>query len=209
VPQSKATNSVFQFVKTTLVGGVVFLVPLSAIGIVLFHAARVARRLARPLIASSPSHPLLAVVVADVVVVAALILFCFLAGLAARVSFASRLIKRCETSFLWRIPGYAFLKGLADTVDPHAERFSMRPVLVHFDDYAQLAFEVDALSDGRRVVYLPSAPNPRSGTVVVVSSHQVEETALTPWTAMATLRAVGHGAAEAIERPRTAPTAPA
>ena len=40
-----------------------------------------------------------------------MILACFLAGLLAHVSFASRFVKKAEAA-LWRIPGYGLVKGL-------------------------------------------------------------------------------------------------
>ena len=52
---------------------------------------------------------------------------------------------------LWRIPGYGFIKALTDSLDKRAAESALRPVLIHFDDSAQLGFEVDHLADGRRV----------------------------------------------------------
>jgi uncharacterized membrane protein len=74
----------------------------------------------------------------------------------------------------------------------------MRPVLVHFDDCAQLAFEVDQLADGRRVVYIPSAPDPRAGTVLVMDKNRVEHLPMTFVAAISSFRALGRGVGPAL-----------
>jgi hypothetical protein len=69
----------------------------------------------------------------------------------------------------------------------------MRPVIVHFDDYAQLAFEVERLGDGRKVVYVPSAPDPRAGAVLVFDEARVEYVAMSFVAAIGSVRALGRG----------------
>ena len=134
--------------------------------------------------------------VADVVLIALVVLACFLAGLLARVSFANRLVRKAEAGVLWRIPGYGFVKGLTDSLDNSSAAKGMLPVLIHFDDAAQLAFEVDHLPDGRRVIYLPGAPDPRAGSVLVMDADRVEPVQMTFVRATAALRALGRGLAD-------------
>jgi hypothetical protein len=38
----------------------------------------------------------------------------------------------------------------------------MVPVLIQLDDASQFAFEVDRFADGRRVIFVPSAPDPHA-----------------------------------------------
>ena len=188
------------FVKTTLVGGVVFLAPVVILIVLLGKAAGLLRRLAKPLGALFPLDAVWGVLAADGVVVVILILACFGAGLLARVSFANAFIKKAETGVLWRIPGYGFIKGLTATLDKRADASAMHPVLVHFDDYAQLAFEVDRLVDGRRVIYVPSAPDPRAGSVMIVDEARVEAVAVSFVAAIASLRSLGKGCGSLLVR---------
>lgn len=141
------TRCVLAFVKTTLIGGVVFLAPLLLVVVLFTKATKVLRRLAQPLGAWLPIDRALGIIVADFIVVLVIVVACFGAGLLARFSFANRFIKKAEAGVLWRIPGYGFVKGLTNTLD-HSAAGAMRPVLVHFDDCAQLAFEVDRLGRG-------------------------------------------------------------
>ena len=94
---------------------------------------------------------------------------------------------------LWRIPGYGFIKALTDSLDKRAAESALRPVLIHFDDSAQLGFEVDHLADGRRVIYVPGSPDPRAGTVMVMDAARVEAVPMSFMVALRDLRSVGRG----------------
>jgi uncharacterized membrane protein len=183
---------VVRYVKATVFGGFVFLVPLAVLAFVAVKSAPLLRRLARPFSGIIPMNSLVGVLVADVLVVVMLLAACFVAGLLARLSLADRFIKRAESGLLWQIPGYDFLKTVIESVDPKGPS-KLRPVLIHFDDSAQLALEVDRLPDGRRIVYVPGSPQPRSGSVVVMDEDRVEPLPMTFMAALRSMRALGRG----------------
>src|SRR4029079_10601846 len=114
--------------------------------------------------------------------------------LVSRVSVSKRFVKKAETGVLWRIPGYGFIRALTDTLGKSTAASSLRPVLIHYDDSGQLACEFDRLADGRRVVYVPSAPDPRAGAVVVMDADRVEPVPRTFVAALRGPRSVGNGA---------------
>jgi uncharacterized membrane protein len=186
-------RTAYRFVKTTLIGGLVFLVPVGVLAFLGTKAVKILRRLAKPLDAWLPLETVWGVVVADVMAVVVLVIACFLGGLLARASFADHFVKKAEVGILWRIPGYGFIKALTDSLDKRAAESTLKPVLIHFDDAAQLAFEVDRLADGRRVVYVPSSPDPRAGTIMVMDAARVEPVAMTYLAALRSMRALGRG----------------
>lgn len=198
--RSWAQNA-YRFVKTTLIGGVVFLAPIVVLAFLGTKAVGVLRRLAKPLDAWLPLERVWGVVVADVLAVVALIVLCFVGGLLARASFAGRFVKKAEVGILWRLPGYGFVRALTDSLDKRAGESTLKPVLIHFDDSAQLAFEVDRLADGRRVIYVPSAPDPRAGMVMVMDANRVEPVEMTYLAALRTMRALGRGAGALLSAP--------
>ena len=197
----RAPAGLFGFVKTTLVGGAVFLVPVTILALLLAKVGDVLLRLAQPLARRLPLDTVWGVAVADIVLILLAVFVCFLAGLLARVSFARRLVRKAEAGVLWRIPGYGLVKGLTDSLDKSPATKAMVPVLIHFDDSAQLAFEVDHLPDGRRVVYVPSAPDPRAGSVVVMDADRVEPVQMTFARATNALRALGRGLGPTLSQP--------
>jgi uncharacterized membrane protein len=194
-------GSAVQFVKTTVVGGLVFLVPLVILLLLVAKATELLGKLSRPVAPYMSVGWLPGTLVAGASIIALIVLACFLAGLLARLSFANRFIKRAEAGVLWRVPGYGLVKGLTDSLDERTANTSLRPVLAHFDDCAQLAFEVDALADGRKVVYLPSSPDPRSGSVMVMEGHRVERVPMTFMSTIRVLRALGRGAGPPLSGP--------
>jgi uncharacterized membrane protein len=186
-------HGAYRFAKTTVIGGLVFVVPLFVLVWLGAKALKLLRRVAEPLAALLPLDRVIGVLAADALVVALLIIVCFIGGLLARVSSAYHFVKRAESGVLWRIPGYGFIRALTETLDKNTAASTMRPVLIHFDDAAQLAFEVDQLPDGRRVVYIPSSPDPRAGSVMVMDADRVEPLPLTFMAALRDLRALGRG----------------
>lgn len=105
-------------------------------------------------------------------------------------------------------PGYAFIKGFAESLRQAEELAgSFVPVLVRFDDYAQIAFETHRDSTGKVSVYLPGAPNPWSGTVVHVSQERVEPLAMTLTEALRNIRTLGKGAIEIVDNEQKGETA--
>jgi uncharacterized membrane protein len=69
----------------------------------------------------------------------------------------------------------------------------MKPVLAKMDDASQLAFEVERLQDGRVVVYVPGAPDPWSGGVLVMTEDRIEPLPISMVAAVQNLRALGRG----------------
>ncbi len=196
-----ALAGLLRFVKTTLMGGAVFLVPVTVLALLLAKVGDVLLRLAQPLAKRLPLDTVWGMAVADAVLIVLAVLVCFLAGLLARVSFANRFVRKAEAGVLWRIPGYGFVKGLTDSLDKSPAAKGMVPVLIHFDDAAQLAFEVDHLPDGRRIIYLPGAPDPRAGSVLVMDADRVEPVQMTFVRATAALRALGRGLGPTLNQP--------
>ncbi|EKF73752.1 hypothetical protein A11A3_12338 [Alcanivorax hongdengensis A-11-3] len=70
---------------------------------------------------------------------------------------------------------------------------SLKPVMVAFDDYAQVCFEVERLAT-RVVIYMPGAPDPWSGSLVYVTPDRVSELDVTMLGAVRHLRQLGRDA---------------
>ena len=187
-------NKLLQFLKTTMIGGLIFLVPLVVLVVVVDKALGWLQALAQPLAGVLPINTLAGLAIANLVGLALLVVACFFAGLAARTPTVQRLRKRAEDRILSKIPGYDLLKALSDNLqhkEPSDER--MHPVLMKLDDAAQLAFEVERLEDGRVVLYVPGAPQPQSGDLLIVDSARVEALPASMATAVRCVTAFGSG----------------
>ena len=145
------------FIKTTAVGGFVFLIPAVIVVIALGKLIGGFKTLAKALSPIFEIESWFGGFVLDIVAVA--VLLCFAAGLLARRAAAKQVRERLDRSLLDFIPGYAFIKGFADNLRQTEEiSGSFVPIMVRFDDYVQMAFETERLPNGKVAVYLPGAP---------------------------------------------------
>ena len=188
------------FLKTTLVGGLVFLVPIIVIVAILGKAFSLMAALAAPLAAWIPIDAVGGVALADLLVVVAIVVLCFAAGLVARSSAAVRAIQSVESGFLTSIPGYSFIKGMTEGLAGREGSETMKPVLAKFDDGSQVAFEIERNPDGRVVVYIPGAPDPWSGAVFIMSADRVEPLEASMPAAVKNIRALGRGTTRLLDR---------
>jgi uncharacterized membrane protein len=185
---------VLAFVKATVIGGLLFLVPVIVVGFVVGKALQWSMKLAQPMAGFLPIDSVVGIAFADVLGLVTIMAVCFVAGLVARNSLASNTVREAEARFLWKIPAYSFVKGLADSFGGEDGAATLRPVLARFDDAAQLAFEVERLRDGRVVIYVPGAPDPWSGAVLVMTEDRIEPLPVSMVAAVQNLRALGRGA---------------
>jgi uncharacterized membrane protein len=188
-------NNRLGFLKTTVVGGFVFLIPAAIVVVVLGKVIGALKMLAKALAPVFGVESFVGGLVLDLLALAVIVLLCFVAGLLARRASAKHMREKLDRTLLNSFPGYAFVKGFADNLR-HTEEMagSFVPVAVQFDDYDQIAFETHREpNNGKVSVYLPGAPNPWSGTVVYVSSERVKPLAITLTDAIRNIRTLGKG----------------
>ncbi len=184
-----------QFIKTTILGGAIFLVPVVIVIVVLSKAHGIMMLVAEPMSDLIPVDAVGGIALANILALFAVVLACFLFGLMAK-SAPARKIYGALDSKLGSIPGYAFVKGFADSMsrsEEHAKSFI--PVIARFDDNAQISFEIARTPAGTVVVYLPGAPNPWSGTVVFLEANRVEKLDMSVADAIKSIQALGRGSA--------------
>ena len=191
-----------EFIKTTILGGLIFLVPLFIVTIVMAKSRGLMVEVAKPFSALIPLDTIGGVAVANLLAILAILLCCLFAGIIAKGDTAKRLLKSTEEKLLV-IPAYAFIKGVTDSLissEEAAEAFV--PVIVKFDDNAQIAFEIERTERGNVVIYLPGSPNPWSGSVVYLEEDRVERLDMTVPEAINNIRHLGRGSAKYGEQVR-------
>jgi uncharacterized membrane protein len=182
-----------KFIKTTIVGGIVFMVPIIIIIVILGKAFELMLKIARPIDKLIPIESIGGVAFVNVLALLAILVVCFVAGVMARSPPAKRLYQAIDSGLL-AIPGYAFIKAYTDSMKlGQAEAKTMQPVLVQFDDNSQLGFEIERLDNGQVVIYLPGAPDPWSGSVAYFSADRVKKLELSASQAMTNVKRLGRG----------------
>lgn len=155
----------------TMLGGLIALVPLILIGYLLIHFFGFIKWLSQPLIRVVPVDSVGGLMAANLVALFLLLLLVFLVGRLSR-SMVGRKIDRPLESHLARIiPGYTFVRGLSAQLNGDEEKLPV--VLVRQDDGASIGFEMERNENGWVSVFLPSSPQPWSGSVMVINADRV------------------------------------
>ncbi len=190
--------------KTTILGGVLFLIPVAFVAIVLDKAFQVSMLMAQPLDGLIPLDRLAGIAMANIIAILLIILICLAAGLAAQTALFSKRVGRVDNILIDMMPGYAVAKGILGGVTGKENGPDLlKPVLVRFDDYDQIAFAVEQMDD-RYVIFLPGSPSAWSGTSVIVDADRVTALDLPPHQAVSLLRVMGRGMSK-IELPDARP----
>ena len=144
--------------RTTILGGALFLAPFVILLILLGKALEITRGAIRPIAERLPFESLIGLEAPKILAGLLLVVVCFVAGLFARTSRAKRLVGWLETALLSNLPGYSFMKNVGEEYAAGAPTSGHESVLVRLDDSYQLGFLVDRLASGHVVVFLPGAP---------------------------------------------------
>jgi uncharacterized membrane protein len=181
--------------RTTLAGGVLFLLPVIIVLWFLGKAVRILERLAEPLVNATGIHNVAGVALSTIVSVAALVLIAFLAGLVARTRFGQWTLSTLENSIVGLVPQWRMARGLIESLSP--EKMShVDVVLVPTDAGWCVGFVLEKPAGDWWTVFIPGAPQWTSGGVSYAHVDQVHPTNLSFAEAILILRRCGTGSAK-------------
>ena len=184
---------ILQLLRTTLVGGLLFLVPIIVVVAIIGKALALAHKLVDPLAARLPVESVIGLRTPMLLAIAVIVVFCSLAGFFARTALAKKIVTGLETAVLSNVPGYEFIKGtIASTVGASAEH-TQEVVLARIEDAWQLAFLIERLEGGQVAVFVPGAPSPQSGSVYFMTEDRIKAVNIPPASALKCLRRLGAG----------------
>jgi uncharacterized membrane protein len=186
------------FLKTTIVGGLMFLVPVVLLLVVLKHAMQFAAKVATPIAANFPMTQVAGIGVVTLIAALVLLLIAFLAGLLARTGAGRRVTHWFEDSILGGLPQYRMVKSLAEGLTQIESGAGMHPVLYRGDEGWQLAYRLEEVASGWVAIFLPASPTPMSGNVLYVQSYKVRPLEIGMPAAMKLVKGVGVGSAQVL-----------
>ena len=197
LPKERRGISLTGFLKATLAGGLFFLLPVVLIVIVLSHAMQLAAKVAKPISSLLPEAAI-GVWGETCLAVLLLILLSLGAGLVARTKAGKRIMSWFENSFLGGLPQYQVMKSMAEGLVHVESAESVHPALVSIEDGWQMGYLLEPLEKGWVTVFLPQAPTPMSGNVMYLPADRVRPLDITMVQAMAIVKHIGVGSAEAL-----------
>jgi len=193
-----------EFTKTTLVGGVLVIVPLWLSLLLLAKAVGGLFALISPVTTQLPPDLHLRRIVAILIVVA----LCFVAGLIVRTGPGLRAKTLLDHYLLERVPGYTLLRGLAGRVTGHGEGETFAVALVEIEEALVPGFIVEEHSDGKFTVFVPSVPTPAAGTVYILDPARVHLVDVPFTKAVGVISKWGAGSRDLVAAMEKKPVAP-
>ncbi len=185
-------RGVYRFLRSTILGGVVVLLPLIALGAIAVWAGEIAFNAILPVFEWLPDKSLGGVSLTVLFAVLALVGGCFVVGLLAETAIIRGLGERAERLAL-SIPGYALMKNVGANLVGIEGKHPVRTVVVRFEASWQLGFLMETLADGRHVVFVPGVPRALVGTLHIVAADRVQILDMPISTALDTLGRLGVG----------------
>jgi uncharacterized membrane protein len=166
-------KSFFKFIRATLTGGVLFLLPAVLLIIVLSKAYVILAKISTPLSERLPER-VLGFDGSMTLTIMLLILICFLSGLMFRSVWIQKKVDRLEKTFLINIPGYSMIKSItADSLGAKSEEL-LKPVAIRDGDTWNIGFLVEE-SEKLCMVFIPDAPKYDAGEMRVVEANNVQK----------------------------------
>ena len=183
------------FIKTTVIGGALYLVPIALIVFVLGKVHAATTKLVAPIATALALHDIGGLNAARLLAVVAILLMCFLAGLFAQTRPAQLLLAWLEQAILSRLPGYSAVAAIGQgVVHPGDSDRMPTPVLARIEDAWQLALLVERIDENQAAVFVPGAPNPTSGSVYFMTNDRIRPAEMPLPDVMKCIKGLGIGA---------------
>ena len=187
------------FLRTTLIGGVVALAPLTLIILLFRWVINLIGRTLTPLvdtILQDPDPNPYFKFALYVISFTAIVLFFFIIGLVIRTRYF-RFLNRAEDRYLLKIPGYKLAKETVQQFFGKNRSFFKEVVLVDIFNSGVLmtGFITDDHGDILSV-FVPTGPNPTSGNIYHLQKERVVKTTASVDLGMKTIISCGAGSAE-------------
>jgi len=168
-------KSILSFIKTTLIGGLFYIIPLVLLIYLIVTVIEIFRRIITPIANKIDISFFGGEITSRILAALLLLLICFIAGLLAKKKKTSPIKDWVEGNILSNIPGYTLIKGMTDTAAGFNSNNLKEVVLVNIEEVWQIGFLMERIDDDISVVFIPGAPNPMAGDVVLVKKDRLRK----------------------------------
>ena len=192
------------FIKTTVIGGLVVIIPLSLIVIIFGDLFATLMDLARPIAKNFPFGEILNTAIVATLSVFAILVVCFLTGLIVRTSWGVAGKDWFERRLLSRIPMYSIVKNLTHRfAGMEGTEFTPAEIDLYDSGCTVLGAIVEKLSDGRMAVFVPSTPAATVGHIYLVPGSRVKRLDASLGSTINTITEWGIGTGKLFSKPST------
>jgi len=185
-------KTLVQFLKITLVGGLLVVLPLWVSLLLLFKAIKGAMAMLLPIAKLLPQW----IVHEKITALVLLLLICFAVGLFIRTGPGKQIGQWITQHILDRIPGFAVMRGMTRQLAGDKGEQSFQPALVEIEEALVPAFIIEKHADGQFTVFVSSSPTPMAGAIYILQPERVHPVDVPLTKAMVCVTKWGAGAAE-------------
>jgi uncharacterized membrane protein len=164
-----------EFLKTTLLGGLLVLLPVLLLYLLLAEMLPLIIALATPIADLFPKGTFDRINFPVLIALILLVGASFVIGLVMRSAAGRSMGGWIEQNALGRLPAYSALKGLTKGFVGAEEGEAFRPALLSSSDgERELAYVIEDHGDGQLTLLLPWSPTAFAGSVKIVRQERVE-----------------------------------
>ncbi len=186
------------FLRTTLMGGLLVVLPIALTFFLIRWIFNIVSRFIEPITKIIVEQTDTQRIVGDVLAISIIVLVFFLIGLFVKTRLGRYILCRLEKHILKVAPGYSLFKETLKQLIGQDKRPFSCVVLgrVFGNDTLMTGFVADEHMDGRMTVFFPSALNPTTGLLCHLKKEDVIKLDVTVETAMRTIISCGAGASK-------------
>ncbi len=167
-------KSLLSFLRATLIGGLFFIIPIVLLAILTGKALTLFRKIVAPISDRIDVELLGGQTLSRIIAALILLLLCVLLGFLARTKPAQKLKSWVEDNILTAFPGYSLLKGISENAAGLDSEHLKEVVLVDLEEVWQIGFLMDRIDDDLNTVFIPGAPNPMAGDILIVKNERIK-----------------------------------
>jgi uncharacterized membrane protein len=181
------------YLRTTLIGGVLVVLPLFVFVNIVFWFGDWAMTKTEPAAHLIAGYMNLPMWVGHALTVAVILAACFVIGAIVSTRFGNRAFNWLERNTVQRVPGYKPVKEIVGYLGKRDQNPFAKPVLVRVGDDVHLTGFLADEGPAGPTVFVPTGPNPTTGLILHVTPEQVLRVNLPGSEVLQTVIACGAG----------------
>lgn len=196
-------QKLLSFLKATLLGGALVVLPAWLAMLLLLKAVVHLGGLVKPVSANLPESVRHPIIIASLL----MLLVCFLVGVLIRTAIGHQVRHAFEANLLERLPGYSTIRNVAAQIGQLEKGSGFKPAFVEIEDALCICFIIEEHPGDLRTVFVPSSPTPAAGSIYIIAASRVHPLDVPVTTALKCVTRWGTGSSELLTAmKKSAPT---
>jgi uncharacterized membrane protein len=198
IQSSPASRPILSFIRATMSGGILVMLPIVLIAILAGRAFEILQRISAPLAEQMPDI-MFGLDGSRLITITLGVFICFITGLMVRSKGVRSRISKLEDMLMLYVPGYSMIKSIAADSLGQVMEGRLVPVLIEEDGAFNIGFLVEEKGPWA-TVFVPEAPRHDSGEVKIIPSVHVKKLDMPSNLATRAIKNYGKGIAEWIPK---------